>query len=104
VRSGAAGTVSYEVTAALDPSLDAEFERYMRERHIPDLMATGCFVSAALARLAPGRFRMRYEAAGPPALDRYQAEHAPRLRAEFTAHYPEAALEREVLTVLERWP
>ncbi len=96
--------VSYEVTAALDPRLGAEFERYMREHHIPDLMATGCFVSAAIARLAPGRYRMRYEAAGTGELDRYQAEHAPRLRAEFTARYPEAVLAREVLTLLERWP
>lgn len=95
--------LSYEVTATLDPSHGDEFERYMRERHIPDLLATGCFVAAAFARLAPGRYRMRYEAAGPSDLDRYQADHAPRLRAEFSARYPAVALQREVLTVLERW-
>jgi Domain of unknown function (DUF4286) len=95
--------LSYEVTAMLEPAHGDEFERYMREHHIPDVLGTGCFVAAAFARLAPGRYRMRYEAAGPRDLDRYQADYAPRLRAEFSARYPEVALEREVLTVLERW-
>ncbi|MGN6392618.1 MAG: DUF4286 family protein [Gemmatimonadales bacterium] len=95
--------LSYEVTATLDPLQGEEFERYMRERHIPDLLATGCFVAAAFARVAPGRYRMRYEAATPRDLDRYQADHAPRLRAEFSARYPGVSLEREILTVLERW-
>jgi len=96
--------LSYEVTATVDAGRGDEFERYMRERHIPDLLATGCFVAAAFARVAPGRYRMRYEAAGPRDLERYQADHAPRLRAEFSARYPEVALQREVLSVLQRWP
>jgi hypothetical protein len=80
------------------------YERYMRERHIPALLDTGCFLSAAFARIAPGRYRMRYGAATAVDLERYFAAHAQRLRAEFVAEFPEGiTLEREVSEVLQVW-
>ena len=54
--------VTYEVTAEVRTDLDAAYESYMRERHVPDVLATGHFLAANLARSAPGRFRIRYEA------------------------------------------
>ena len=96
--------VTYEITATVPPPLAEAYERYMRERHIPDLLATGHFVAAALARSAPGRYRVRYEAPDQAALDRYLAEHAGRLRAHFAEHFPEGVeLSREVWTALELW-
>ena len=73
--------ITYEITATVDPGLVEAYERYMRERHIPDLLATGCFYGASLARAAPGRYLARYEAESESDLENYLA-HAARLRAD----------------------
>jgi len=96
--------VSYEVTATVVATLTGEWEQFMRERHIPELLATGCFTAATLARLGTGRYRIRYEATSRADLDRYLATHAARLREEFATRFPAGiALEREVAEVLEAW-
>ena len=96
--------LSYEVTATVEESLSPAYERYMREHHIPALLATGCFRAAAFARSAPGRYRMRYDAESQADLDRYLAKHAARLRDEFVRTFPlGVTLERDVMEVLEAW-
>ena len=47
--------ITYEITATVQPHLLEAYERFMRERHIPDLMATHVFETAAFARSAAGR-------------------------------------------------
>jgi hypothetical protein len=94
--------VTYEITTTI-PAAEAEaYERYMRDRHIPDLLATGHFVAASLSRSSPGRYRVRYEASSREALDRYLTEDAPALRAHALAHLPEKAeITREIWSVLQ---
>lgn len=97
--------LTYEITAAVRPDLCNEYERYMRDRHIPELMQTGAFVAASFSRSAAGRYRISYEARSREELDAYLAEHAPRLRAHFSATFPEGVeLVREEWVMLERWP
>jgi Domain of unknown function (DUF4286) len=96
--------VAYEVITIVEPDLVEAYERYMRRHHIPDLLATGCFHAAELARAAPGRYRMRYEAASQADLDRYLDEHAARLREEFVSHFPRGVTAaREVWVAIQRW-
>ena len=96
--------VSYQVTATVEPQLVDDFERFMVEDHIPALMATGCFGSAAMVRLGPGRYRMHYTAQSRAELDRYLETEAMRVRGEFTARFPSGiVLEREVGEVLGSW-
>ena len=96
--------VIYEITATVAPALVPEYETYMRAHHIPALLATGRFRSAAFTRAAAGRYRMRYEAAGQAELDRYLTTDADALRAEFGARFPTGVeLAREVWTVVEQW-
>src|SRR6185503_3973177 len=57
--------VTYEVTCEVEADRTAAFERFMRERHIPELLATGCFQGAELLQSAPGRYQVRYHAATP---------------------------------------
>lgn len=98
------GVITYEVTAIVDGGLVPAYEQYMRSRHIPDLLATGCFVAASFSRGEGNRYRIRYEAPGPDDLERYLAEHAERLRAHVHEHFPHGIrLSRETWTVLERW-
>jgi Domain of unknown function (DUF4286) len=96
--------IAYEVTAEVEPRLAAAYERYMREKHIPEVFATGCFHAVSFERAASGRYRIRYQGASQEDLDRYLREHTARLRADFLAHFPTGAtLSREVWTELQRW-
>ena len=97
--------VTYEITAEVREDLAESYEMFMRERHIPDLLATGCFVAATLSRSGVGRYRIRYEAPDQASLDRYLATEAPRLRADLAAQFPVGVgLTREVWTVVQSWP
>ena len=96
--------ISYEVTAEVEQGQAAAYERYMRETHILDVLATGCFHAAELARVSPTRYRTRYLARTQADLDRYLDRHTSVMRADFTAHFPDGvALSREVWVTLEHW-
>jgi len=90
--------LSYEVTIRLDdPSNGAALEKYMCEKHVPEVFATGCFLDAHFEKSAPDTWRSRYTVESQEVLDRYVAEHAPRLREDFARHFPGGVtLERAV--------
>lgn len=96
--------ITYEVTAVVDPEIVPAYEEYMRTRHIPDLLATGCFSAASFSRGDNSRYRMRYEATDQAALDRYFAEFAAQLREHVHARFPHGIqLSREEWTVIQQW-
>jgi hypothetical protein len=96
--------IIYEVTTDVSPADVAAYEAFMRETHIPAVLATGCFISAAIERSLPGRYRIRYRVRNMDVLDRYLSEHAPQLRADFAAHLGSTvAVSREVWTELQQW-
>jgi hypothetical protein len=96
--------VTYELTMIVEPRLVEAYERYMRQVHIPALMATGCFHGAALTRSTVGRYRVRYDAPTEADLERYLATHATRLREEFASHFPEGVTaSREVWIAIQSW-
>lgn len=90
--------VIYEITASVGAGLSDAYERYMLEKHIPDVMATSTFASATFARADVGRYRIWYEAESRDLLVNYLEEHAPRLRAEMMRLFPEG-----VEHVREEW-
>lgn len=94
----------YEITAVVRPELVEAYEKYMRSRHIPDLLATGYFNRAYFTRSAENRYRIQYHALNRLALDDYLRTQAERLRADFLAHFPEGVeLSREVWEILQDW-
>jgi hypothetical protein len=96
--------IVYEVTVDVAPELADQFIAYMLIRHVPDLLATGCFVGAEFAQAGEVRFRQRYLAFSREDLDRYLAEHAVRLREDFAKHFPTGtALTRDVWEVHKTW-
>ena len=95
--------VAYEVRVSLDPSQGVAFEEFMRRHHIPAVQATGCFTGAHFERLSPGEYRTRYTAATMGDLERYLAEHAAGLRADFVTHFGGARVTREVWETREAW-
>ncbi|HEU4951846.1 MAG TPA: DUF4286 family protein [Holophagaceae bacterium] len=89
--------VVYEVRVEVRPDLVPAFEAYMAGKHLPEILATGCFTGIRFERLGDATFRSRYEAPDRAAVDRYLADHTPRFRADFLAHFPEGcAVSREI--------
>lgn len=96
--------IIYEVSGTVERELVAEYERYMREKHIPDVLATGSFSGASIVTADENRYRILYEVADDATLQRYLDERAPSLRADFASHFPTGVtLSRDVWRVLERW-
>lgn len=97
--------ITYEVTATVAPDIRARYELFMRERHVPDVLATGLFIGARFSRSPEGRYQVTYEVKDRAALERYEQLHTARLRADFAAHFPEGVeLSRDSWTTLHRWP
>lgn len=81
--------VSYEVTIHLDDlSLADALERYMRDKHLAEVFATGCFLDAHFETTEAGVYRSRYTVASQEDLDRYVRDSAPQLRADFVERFP----------------
>lgn len=96
--------IIYEITAVVRADLIEAYEKYMRETHIPDLLATGFFSGAKMSRADENRYRIQYEAHDQAALDEYLGSEAARLRADFAKHFAEGVeISRENWEVLEIW-
>jgi hypothetical protein len=96
--------IHYEVTLECSPATAPALERWMRNGHIPDMLATGCFSAIHFDR-ADGRFRTVYEAATQRLLDRYLEVHADRMREAFHRQFPDGVvISREVWEQVQAWP
>lgn len=96
--------IFYEVTVTVESPNRVGFEDYMTRRHIPDVLATGCFARAIFVTDRAGIYRTIYVAAGQAALDRYLSDFAAGLRDDFAAHFPAGVLvERQVWHSLEEF-
>lgn len=94
----------YEITATVDGELTVDYEKYMTERHIPDLLATGHFAAAFFARNG-NVYRIGYHADTREQFDSYIEIHAERLRADFAEHFPTGVdVKRQVLEIVKLFP
>ena len=96
--------IIYEITATVRANLVERYEKYMREKHIPELLETGYFRGAKFTRAIENRYRIQYEAHDQAALDEYLKTDANRLREDFLAHFGEGVeVSRENWEVLQCW-
>lgn len=94
--------IIYEITTTVEPEKIENYEKYMREQHMPDLVTTGFFESAKMVRSSAGRYRICYELRDQKSLDEYFANDADRLRKDFLDHFPEGVeVSREVWEIIE---
>jgi 3-hydroxyisobutyrate dehydrogenase len=97
--------VLYEVTARVDDALAYDYERFMIETHIPEVVRTGCFLHAQFAQGGEGQYRAAYHAASQGDLDRYLADFAPALRQHMSTRFPTGVtLSRRVWVDRMQWP
>ena len=96
--------IAYEVTVDVDEALVERYITCMKQRHVPQILATGCFAHAELDRATATRFRQRYLAANLADLELYLERHAPALRADFAREFPAGVtLSREIWEEYGRW-
>lgn len=84
--------IIYNVTINVDHRIHDQWLAWMKDTHIPDVMATGLILDNRLCRvLAEEEGGMTYAAqytfADMTTYERYRDEHAPRLQAETQKHY-----------------
>lgn len=87
--------IIYSVTISLDSTIEADWVKWMKEVHIPDVMATGCFVESHIQRLldppseVPGAatFNVQYGCASMADYEKYRDQHAAELQVDHTERY-----------------
>lgn len=77
----------YQIEIEIEERLAEKFEQYMIERHIPDLMRIGLFKGHLFAKKGPTSYQVQYIAEEKD-LELYFKEYAPRLREDFSFHFP----------------
>ncbi|MGB0167088.1 MAG: DUF4286 family protein [Luteibaculum sp.] len=83
----------YNVTVNIDHDIHTEWVNWMKTVHIPDVMASKCFVESRFTQVQSNEehggvtYSIQYLAASQADLDRYQREFAPKLQKEHTERY-----------------
>lgn len=82
----------YNVTVNLEEPIVAAWLQYMREEHIPDVMATGLFIKHQLVRVMVEEeqgqtYSVQYYVKDLETLKLYQEVFAPKLQAEHSAKF-----------------
>ena len=83
----------YNVTVKLDPSIAREWVTWMKEEHMPELMATGLFSRYQLCRLLEQddsdgpTYTAQYFCAGKEEYDTYIRDYAPMMREKGLAKF-----------------
>lgn len=96
--------VIYEINTIVRNELIDQYEKYMTDTHIPDVLATGHFGGAYLSRAAEGVYAVHYFAHTQDAMKDYLQNHAPRLRSEIENFFPAGVeISRQTWKVLKHF-
>ncbi len=99
----------YNVTVTIDPAIADEWLEWMQQKHIPEVMATGCFTENRICRMlvpvpeadAGISFAFQYHCPDQDTLNRYFSEFAPALQKDHAERYNgRFAAFRSVLEIL----
>ena len=92
--------IIYNVTTHVEASIENEWIEYMREKHIPLMMATGKFREATFTRINPSEsteqgvsFSVQYLCPNKATLKSYLADDAVRIERELRQQFGSNALE-----------
>jgi len=98
----------YNVTTNIEESVHNEWVKWMQETHIPDVLATGKFLSAKMSRVLVEEdmggitYSVQFTAVDQKTLKKYYEEDAPRLRKDahklFTGKFVSFRTEMEIIS------
>ncbi|MEN9440014.1 MAG: hypothetical protein RLZ33_90 [Bacteroidota bacterium] len=101
--------ILYNVTVSIDPAIAEDWVNWMRSNHIPDVMATGCFVESRISRVHGEEeggvtYAITYLSPSQEKMDEYQQQHAPVLQKDHAERYSgKFAAFRTILSVIEEF-
>ncbi len=85
--------IIYNVTISIDQTCQEEWVKWMKEVHIPDVMATGFFLENRFAKVllveedGGVSYSVQYVCKNMADLQAYHGSHAPRLQADMKEKY-----------------
>lgn len=83
----------YNVTVSIDHNVETEWVDWMTKVHIPDVMATGKFLSYSMQKIIGGEnetgitYAIQYVAPDMATFEEYQRHDAPELQKDHTQRY-----------------
>jgi hypothetical protein len=100
--------VVYNVTCHISSDMEAEWLNWMRGEHLPEVMATGCFLDVKMMRLLTQadddegvNIAVQYTAQSMVDYERYRDNFAPALQAKTREKYGDRVLAyRSLLEVI----
>lgn len=101
--------ILYNVTVSIDPTVSDEWLEWMRSKHIPDVMSTGCFVESRISRVHGEEeegvtYAITYLSPSQEKMTEYKEQHAPKMQREHSEKYNgKFAAFRTILTVIEEF-
>lgn len=97
--------IFYEVSVTVPAQMSQAFESYMRDKHIPEIWTTKCFVQIHFAKMGEANYRTCYQAQSQAEYERYLNDFASAMRADFMQHFPDGCqVQRQVWGSLQTWP
>lgn len=101
------GHIIYNVTTKAESAVAEEWLRWMKEEHIPELIATGCFISATILRLVEvdesdgPTYAVQYTALSKALYNRYIEKYSVEMRNKAIQKWGERVISfRSVLQVV----
>ena len=84
--------IIYNVTVNIENDVREEWLNWMKNIHIPEVMATGSFIENKICKVLVDEeqgttYSIQYTAASMKDLEEYQKSHAPRLQKEHSERY-----------------
>lgn len=85
--------IIYSVTVSVDEDVHEEWVSWMKQTHIPDVMATGFFLENRFAKVLLAKdeggstYSVQYLCSSMADLQKYQGSHAPRLQEDVKQRY-----------------
>ena len=82
--------ILYNVTVSLDASIHTDWLEWMRNVHIPEVMATGYFVEYKICKLLVDdeiTYAIQYNCETLEKLNEYQEKYSPALQQKHTERY-----------------
>jgi hypothetical protein len=101
--------ILYNVTVSIDASAEQDWLEWMRSNHIPNVIATGCFMEGRLSRIHAEEeggltYAVSYVSPSQEKFDEYQSVHAPVLQKEHIERYSgKFAAFRTLMTIVEEF-
>lgn len=100
--------ILYNVTVKIETAIAPEWLDWMKNVHIPDVMATGCFESYKLTRILGDDdehgtgFAIQYVAGDMDLFRHYQDNFAPGLQAHHSSRYADRYVAFRTLMAIEQ--